>query len=101
MTEQCAVCLKDAEIKSIQEDLVRNSNQHREFYQKFSQLETKIAVSDERYTNLLTVMTEVKTTVNELKDKPAKKWDNISNYIITAIISLILGFLANGLFGVI
>lgn len=80
-------------IEDLKKDSERNSAQHREFYDKFMDTQTKIAISEERYTNLLNLMMEVKTTVNELKDKPAKRWDNVVMYIITGVVGIAMGFL--------
>lgn len=38
-------------------------------------------------------MKEVKSDIQEIKDKPAKRYETIITYIITTIIAAILGFL--------
>lgn len=35
---------------------------------------------------------EIKTEVKTLTTKPAKKWDNLTNQIITIIVAAVLGF---------
>lgn len=84
-------CAHIVEIEALKRDMEKNSEQHREFYQKFTDITTKQAIADERYNNILTVQNEIKSTVTELKEKPGKKWDNISLTVITTIISLIIG----------
>lgn len=92
---ECSSCVQTTRIDALESDSERNSSQHREFYSKFSKLETKMAVSDEKYNTLLQTVNEVKTIVTELKDKPAKRWDSVSMYIITTIVGAIIGFLLN------
>ena len=121
MSEDCKNCPYEAIIEELRRDATRNSEQHREFYNRFNEQEKAIAISEERYNNLLTCITEVKDTLNmlssnvqslvtisnrvdsledtikEIKDKPAKRWDNVVNYIITAVIGIVLGFIATHL----
>lgn len=92
-------CPYESVIEELKRDAERNSEQHREFYTRFSNAERDIAISEERYNNLLTIITEIKSSVEsvnrslaELRDKPAKKWENVTAYIITCIIGLILGY---------
>ena len=85
------VCIHAVEIEALKDDMKRNSEQHREFYDKFTDLTTKQAIADERYNNILAVQNDIKSTVTELKEKPAKRWDSITLTVITTIISLILG----------
>lgn len=91
----CLNCPYEATISELKRDAERNSSQHREFYNRFAENEKAMAVSDERYTNLLTTMIEVKGAVNEIKDRPAKKWDSVSMYIVTSLVGLILGYIVN------
>lgn len=96
----CATCPYESTIEELKRDAERNSTQHREFYNKFSDQSTQLAISEERYNNLISVVTDVKssiqgvqTSVDELKQKPAKKWENIVSGALTTIIGLVLGFL--------
>lgn len=98
MGNGCASCIHEAEIQELKRDSERNSQAHREFYNKFAEQGKAIAISEERYNNLLQLITEIKTSVNELKDKPSKKWDNMSSYVATSVIGLILGYVASLIF---
>lgn len=91
--EECRSCPHLSEIQELQRDATRNSEQHREFYKRFADNEKAIAVSDERYTNLVALITKIDVAVSELKEKPGKKWDSISIHIITCAITLIMGLL--------
>lgn len=105
-TNICSTCPYESTIEELKRDSDRNSTQHREFYNKFSQQSTQLAISEERYNNLISVVTDVKTSiqgvqtsVDELKQKPAKKWDNVTSCVITSIVGLVLGFLFKMLIG--
>lgn len=84
-------CPYASDISNMKNDLERNSSQHREFYDKITDFTTKQALADERYNNILAVVSEIKLGLTEIKDKPAKKWDNLSWLVISTIVSLILG----------
>lgn len=90
----CASCMYESQIAELKRDAERNSEQHREFYSKFNAHATSIAISEERYNNLLTVISEVKTSVEELNksikeinDKPGKRWESIVTTIISCIVT--------------
>jgi len=91
-------CPYKSEINELQKDSAKNSEQHREFYTKFNDSNIKIALAEERYTNLLSLMTEVKTTLNEIKDKPAKRWDTVAICVITSLVSGIIGIAISAIF---
>lgn len=38
-------------------------------------------------------MEEISHDVNEMKDKPGKKWENASMYIVTAILGALIGLI--------
>lgn len=102
----CSTCPYESTIEELKRDSERNSNQHKEFYDKFTAQSTAIAISEERYNNLISVVTEIKSSivnvqasVDELKQKPAKKWDQVSFYVLTCVLGLVIGYLFNMLVG--
>lgn len=95
---ECLECPYKQEIDALMRDSAKNTEQHREFYQKFNDSAVKIALAEERYTNLLSVMTEIKTSVNELKDKPNKRWETVVTCILTTIVGGLVGVVVSGLF---
>lgn len=94
----CANCVTKAELEELKRDCERNSSQHREFYARFAELEKSIAISDERYNNLLAIMTEVKTSVTEIKEKPSKRWETVIACILTTVVGGIIGAIIKGMF---
>lgn len=89
--QRCVDCPYKDKIAEHDKDLERNRIQHKEFFDRFEKINMDLAVSSERYVNLITLVTEIRTSVNELKDKPAKKWDNLQMTVISCIVTLILG----------
>lgn len=90
-------CIHSQEIAELKRDAERNSEQHREFYNKFNEITTKQAIADERYNNILVAQNETKAIVTELKDKPARKWDNLSWLVISSIVGIIVGYVFGGI----
>jgi len=89
---ECEKCINESRISALEKDGERNSTQHREFYNNFKDIAVKQEVSDNTMQNMFSVLSEIKNDVKELKEKPVKKWDNISTYTLTAIIGTILGY---------
>lgn len=98
----CKDCPYESVIEELRRDSQRNSEQHREFYANFSAQEKALAISGERYTNLLSMIGDIKTSVekmstsiSEMKEKPAKKWEQVTAYVLTCIVGLVIGYLFN------
>lgn len=74
------------------------SNQHRldEVEKRQDNLD-KLAISVEklamREESVEKDVKEIKTDVKSLTDKPAKRWDNLVNQIISLLIAALVGFL--------
>lgn len=93
--ENCSVnCPYKSQIDELKRDSQRNSEQHREFYKRFNDVEKAQAISDERYNQILTLVTKIDASVDELKEKPGKKWDSmvikIIGYVVTAVLAYLL-----------
>lgn len=97
MSESTHTCQFESQIAELKRDAERNSEQHREFYNKFNDLTTKQAIADERYNNILAVTNETKSILTELKEKPAKKWDNLSWFVITSVVGIVIGYVFGGI----
>ena len=57
------------------------------------QLATSVAVMAERMKTMNTSVISLKTEVEELKDKPAKRWDNLIDKIIWAVAGAVLAYI--------
>lgn len=62
------------------------------------QLATSVAVMAEQMKTMNTSVSTLTSEVEELKDKPAKRWDSLLNTIIVGVASAVLAFLL-GKFG--
>lgn len=82
-------------VAQLEKDSERNSTQHREFYNSLKDIEVKLQVSDNTMQNMFSVLSEIKDDVKELKEKPVKKWDSVSMYVMTTVIGGLIGFLIN------
>lgn len=48
------------------------------------------AKMDTKLDNISTILIELKAEIKILADKPAKRWDSLVNYIISALVSIIV-----------
>ena len=62
------------------------------------QLATSVAVMAEQMKTMNTSVSTLTSEVEELKDKPAKRWESLVNTIIVGVASAVLAFLL-GKFG--
>lgn len=83
-------------LKVLEEDSKRNSDQHREFYAAFKALEKQNAVTEERYNTILSSLAETKKAVEDLKAKPAKRWEGLVDKLLFAVAGAVLAWLAAG-----
>lgn len=60
-------------------------------------LATSVAVMAERMTSMDTKMDTLTTKVEEIEQKPAKRWETVIACVITGIVGAILGFALNKL----
>lgn len=57
------------------------------------QLATSVAVMAEQMKNMTASVTALTGEVEELKEKPAKRWDNLVEKIIAAVAGIIVGYI--------
>ena len=56
------------------------------------QLATSVAVMAEQLKTMNSNVTTMKTELEELKDKPAKRWDSLVDKIVWAVAAALIGF---------
>lgn len=94
--------MTDAEIARIDERSKRNEGRIKVLEQRQDDLDkmvAAIAVIQQEIGHIREDLTETKTDVKELAEKPAKRWDSITNIILTVIISGVCGYLLSLFFG--
>lgn len=96
--EDCEHCINESRIASLEADVMRNSQTHREFYDRFEQQRVDTEVAKSNMSNLLTLMTEIKNDVKELKDKPGKRWDTVVGCVISVAVTILVTLALTGKF---
>ena len=89
-------CEMKNRIEALEKDVERNASAHKEFYGRFEEIKSQNAVTEERYSNLLSLMTSVKSDVASLTAKPGKRWDAVVLAVISAIVGALIGALIGG-----
>lgn len=102
--------IDEARFRRLEEDLLRladrfdntsakSSQTHAEIFQRLNALEQSSAVANERFDTIIDQLAELKTQqaaiivrLDNLVQKPAKRWDIAVTAVITAIGSGIVGF---------
>lgn len=80
----------------------KNSKDHKEFYERLEAGDRAQAVTQNQLAEILSDTNEIKTDLKEkakeltnaitdLRMKPAKKWDNLSDKILSVLVSVLIG----------
>ena len=81
----------EVRVAAIEKDMERNSTAHREFYGKFEALGKQQAVIDERYSQIQAILAQIQTDLKELKEKPGRRWESLTNAVLQWVVLAILG----------
>lgn len=93
-------CANEHRFKQIEEDLKelrdKNSKDHKEFYNRIEKAEKDMveSVGDRKHIN--EKLDKIDANVEELMQKPAKRYDTVVTSIITAVVGALIGFLLSG-----
>lgn len=83
----CETCIHASEILALQEDMKRNSEQHKEFYANFTSSAVASGKRDTIQDQILQTLERLESKVDKLESKPAKRYDTFVTAIITAVAS--------------
>ena len=75
-------CGFENRLRALEQELEHNQAVHKEFFSRLEQLERQNAVTDERYQQILTGLAEVKADVRDLKEKPARRWEQVMGILL-------------------
>lgn len=75
-------CTLEQSVTNLKEESKENQIAHKEIYAKMEKISQDNAIANERYQQILISMNELKADVKELKDKPAKKWDQLMSIVL-------------------
>jgi predicted transcriptional regulator len=98
--EICTDCPLLPRVAALEQDSAHNKEAHKEIYQKLDASHTSVAVIEERLNQIKEDTEEIKTalqaerkTVQELRDRPGKRWEGIVDKAIWAVCAAVIAFL--------
>lgn len=80
----------------INNDTKRNTETHREMYERIRLLEIEQAETKTQYGHIMETLGAIKADVAELKSKPAKRWENVVDKIIFAVVGAGVAYILAG-----
>ncbi len=89
-TEECPLLPR---IETLERDSEHNKDAHKEFYSKLEGSHTAVSLIEQRMEQIKEDTEEIKASVRELKDKPAKRWEGIVDKAVWAIAAAVIAFL--------
>lgn len=102
MPDKCTVdpsrdCLGLAKAEALERKMEameqRNSESHQEIFQRLNMVEKENAVMDERYNTIIHKLDDLADKVEALEAKPAKRWDSLVGYVLSALVGGVVVFL--------
>lgn len=98
--EPCGPCEMKTRIENLEEDSRRNQQTHKEYFARFEAIGERMARTDERYANIIRDTGEIKADLKQTKDaiqqlneKPAKRWEGLADKAIWAVCAAVIAFL--------
>lgn len=99
-TDNARDCPLLPRIEVLEQDSAHNKESHKEIYQKLEASHTSVAVIEERLNQIKEDTEEIKSAlqaeknaVQELRDKPGKRWEGIVDKAIWALCAAVIAFL--------
>ena len=83
--------------KSLQQMQERQSDRHREFYERIGKLEERTALSENDLSHIKSTVDEMNNNLKLLMAVPGKRYDTIVVCIITAVVGAVVGFMLSGI----
>lgn len=80
-------------IEALERDGQHNKEAHKEFYERLEGSNTAVALIEERVTQIKEDTGEIKVSVQELKDKPGKRWEAVVEKALWAVCAAVIAFL--------
>lgn len=94
-------CPLTPRVEALEREMEHNKDAHKEFYEKLENYHTNAALIEERIGQIKADTEEIKESVKELKDKPAKRWESLVGYALSALVGAFLLWVASGMPGVV
>lgn len=87
-------------IEALERDAEHNKDAHKDFYTRLEASHTSVAVIEQKLVGIKDDTTEIRSeqaamnaSIEELKAKPAKRWDGIVEKIILAVVTAVVAFM--------
>lgn len=102
MPEKCILdperdCLGLIKAKEIEQDVSelrrQNSGNHERIFERLGDLEKQEGIQVVQYEHILEKLDKLVLDVNDLKSKPAKRWEGVTEKIIGILVAAIVGFM--------
>lgn len=86
---ECDKCINESRVQRLESDLDRNSNQHREFYDKLAAIAVREGISENNMQQLIASMHEIQADLKEIKEAPVQSFNVVKMSVITTVTSAI------------
>ena len=80
-------------IEALEKDCEHNKDAHKEFYNRLESHHTNVALIEERMAQIKGDTEEIKESVQELKEKPGKRWESMVEKALWAVCAAVIAFL--------
>ena len=81
-------CPYEKEIDMLKKDAEQNRTTHEKFYKRFEDIAVEQGKASTRLDSIFGMLTEIKSDVSTLKDRPTKRWDTVVTGIIMGLIAV-------------
>lgn len=101
MPENCTTnnCPLELRVESLERANEQHGQTHRELFKRMNSVERDNAVQEARYNSIAEKLDEISTTVKTLAGKPAKRWESLVGYALSALVGAFLLWVASGMPG--
>ena len=79
--------------EALERDGEHHKDAHKEFYGKLERSHTNVALIEERMAQIKADTEEIKAAVQELKAKPARRWEGLAEKALWAVCAAVIAFL--------
>lgn len=79
-------------VRRLEEEQERNLGDHKDFYARIEKVDVAQARIDTQYASIMATLGKVEAAIEELKSKPARRWDTIITSVITGVVGFLIAF---------
>lgn len=97
----CINCQLEHRVNALEtafkEEQEHSSKARKDIYNRLENHNTQIAVTDERYKQILATLNELKSTVDTLAEDPANQWKSLKTAAVAALCSGVAGYVISAI----